>query len=272
MTIAAAASATVPMCGITKQPPRFCFPRLRDRCARRPSDTAWTSRAGCVFASCCPTARRRYHIAAADGQMGQIIHAYLDWKLCGDEAWLKTMWPRVKKGVEFAWIPGGWDANRDGVMDGVQHNTYDVEFYGPNPLCGIYYLGALRAAEEMGRAAGDDASANEYRRLFDQGSRWIDANLFRGEFYIQQIRGFRPDQIAPQLRSGMGSENTEQPEYQVGARLPDRSVAGTISGGHRRTGTFGFPSSMCVPHWTQSTATTTNGAWWTMTPCSAPTL
>jgi uncharacterized protein (DUF608 family) len=126
------------------------------------------------------------------------------------------MWPQVKKAVEFAWIPGGWDANRDGVLDGVQHNTYDVEFYGPNPLCGIYYLGALRAAEEMGRAAGDDASAREYRRLFDQGSRWIDANLFRGEFYVQQIRGFRPDQISSQLRSGMGSENTEQPEYQVG--------------------------------------------------------
>ena len=97
------------------------------------------------------------------------------------------MWPRVKKAIEFAWIPGGWDANRDGVLDGVQHNTYDVEFYGPNPLCGIYYLGALRAAEEMGRAAGDDASANEYRRLFEMGSRWIDANLFRNEFYIQQI-------------------------------------------------------------------------------------
>ena len=57
---------------------------------------------------------------------------------------------------------------------------------------------------------------NEYRRLFDQGSRWIDVNLFHGEFYIQQIRGFRADQISPQLRSGMGSENTEQPEYQVG--------------------------------------------------------
>jgi non-lysosomal glucosylceramidase len=68
----------------------------------------------------------------------------------------------------------------------------------------------------MGRAAGDGASANEYRRLFDQGSRWIDVNLFHGEFYIQQIRGFRADQISSQLRSGMGSENTEEPEYQVG--------------------------------------------------------
>ena len=38
-------------------------------------------------------------------------------------------------------------------MEGVQHNTYDVEFYGPNPLGTVYYLGALRAAEEMARGA-----------------------------------------------------------------------------------------------------------------------
>jgi non-lysosomal glucosylceramidase len=195
----------------------FLFPSYARSLRQAAFGYSMDEQGGMRFRQLLPDGKERYHIAAADGQMGQIIHAYLDWKLSGDEAWLRMMWPRVKKGVEFAWIPGGWDANRDGVLDGVQHNTYDVEFYGPNPLCGIYYLGALRAAEEMGRAAGDDASANEYRRLFDEGSRWIDANLFRGEFYIQQIRGFRPDQISPQLRSGMGSENTEQPEYQVGA-------------------------------------------------------
>ena len=42
----------------------------------------------------------------------------------------------------------------------LQHNTYDVEFYGPNPLCGVYYLGALRAAEEMAKAALFLASAD----------------------------------------------------------------------------------------------------------------
>jgi non-lysosomal glucosylceramidase len=194
----------------------FLFPSYARSLRQAAFGYSMDDQGGMRFRQLLPDGKERYHIAAADGQMGQIIHAYLDWKLSGDEAWLKTMWPRVKKAVEFAWIPGGWDANRDGVLDGVQHNTYDVEFYGPNPLCGIYYLGALRAAEEMGRAAGDDASANEYRRLFEMGSRWIDANLFRNEFYIQQIRGFRPDQILPQLRSGMGSENTEQPEYQVG--------------------------------------------------------
>jgi non-lysosomal glucosylceramidase len=194
----------------------FLFPSFARSLRTAAFGYSMDEQGGMRFRQLLPDGKERYKIAAADGQMGQIIHAYLDWKLSGDEAWLKAMWPRVKKGLEFAWIPGGWDANRDGVFDGVQHTTYDVEFYGPNPLCGIYYLGALRAAEEMARAAGDDSSANEYRKLFDQGSRWIDANLFQGEFYIQQIRGFRPDQISSQLRSGMGSENTERPQYQVG--------------------------------------------------------
>jgi non-lysosomal glucosylceramidase len=155
--------------------------------------------------------------AAADGQMGQIMHAYLDWKVSGDLAWLRDMWPRIKKAIEFAWIPGGWDADKDGVLEGVQHNTYDVEFYGPNPQCGIFYLGALRAGEEMAHAAGDSASAGEYRGLFERGSKWIDENLFNGEFYIQDVRGLPKDKIAPHLTSDMGSADTENPEYQVGA-------------------------------------------------------
>ena len=155
--------------------------------------------------------------AAADGTMGQILHAYLDWRLSGDTEWLRGLWPGIKKALEFAWVPGGWDADRDGVMEGVQHNTYDVEFYGPNPLCGIYYLGALRAAEEMAKVVGDRADAAEYRRLFESGSKWIDANLFNGEYYVQKVRGFAKDQIAPSLRSDMGSADTVDPQYQMGA-------------------------------------------------------
>jgi uncharacterized protein (DUF608 family) len=149
--------------------------------------------------------------------MGQIMHAWLDWKISGDDEFLRSIWPRAKKALEFAWVPGGWDPNKDGVLEGVQHNTYDVEFYGPNPMCGIYYLGALRAGEEMARAAGDAASAKTYKALFDEGSRWIDANLFNGEYYVQKIRGYRKDEIADSLRSGMGSDDTLNPEYQLGA-------------------------------------------------------
>ena len=37
-----------------------------------------------------PEGKHRSGFAAADGQMGQIVHAYLDWKLSGDRAWLRA--------------------------------------------------------------------------------------------------------------------------------------------------------------------------------------
>jgi len=195
----------------------FLFPSFA-RSLRRSALGYSMDDAGAIhFRQTLPDGKARWGFAAADGQMGQILHAWLDWKISGDDDLLRSTWPRARKALEFAWIPGGWDANRDGVMEGVQHNTYDVEFYGPNPLCGIYYLGALRAAEEMARAADDAPAAQSYRTLFEKGSRWIDANLFNGEYYIQKVRGFRADEIAKSLRSDMGSADTENPEYQVGA-------------------------------------------------------
>ncbi len=195
----------------------FLFPSFARSLRRSAFGYSMDDEGAIHFRQMLPDGKARSGYAAADGQMGQILHAWLDWKISGDEALLHETWPRAKKALEFAWVPGGWDGNRDGVMEGVQHNTYDVEFYGPNPMCGIYYLGALRAGEEMARASGDAASAATYRRLFEQGSKWIDANLFNGEFYIQQVKGFRKDEIASSLRSDMGSENTQNPQYQVGA-------------------------------------------------------
>jgi uncharacterized protein (DUF608 family) len=155
--------------------------------------------------------------AAADGQMGCIMKAYRDWKLSGDDAWLKRIWPNVKKALAFAWIPGGWDANKDGVMEGCQHNTMDVEYYGPNPQMEFWFLGALRAAEEMGKRMGDNAFARICRDLFEKGRKWTDENLFNGEYYIQKIMPPKSEaDVAPSLRIGMGAKDISKPDYQLG--------------------------------------------------------
>ncbi|MFH1718909.1 MAG: GH116 family glycosyl-hydrolase [Planctomycetota bacterium] len=156
--------------------------------------------------------------AAADGQMGCIMKMYRDWQLSGDDQMLKALWPHVKRALEFCWIEGGWDADRDGVMEGCQHNTMDVEYYGPNPQMGVWYLGALRAAEEMARYLGDDDFAVTCHRLFAQGSAWIDENLFNGEYYEHQVRPPKDkSQIAPSLLVGMGAKDPTRPDYQLGS-------------------------------------------------------
>lgn len=156
-------------------------------------------------------------LAAADGQMACLVHLYLDWVLTGDRAMLEDLWPAARRALEFCWIPGGWDADRDGVMEGVQHNTMDVEYYGPNPQMGSWYLAALRSGEELARAVGDDAFAAGCRDLFERGSRWVDAHLFNGSYYWHEVRPVSStDAIAPGLRHvSMGSSDTTDPDLQL---------------------------------------------------------
>ncbi|HEX4771071.1 MAG TPA: GH116 family glycosyl-hydrolase [Bryobacteraceae bacterium] len=192
------------------------FPTLARSLRKAAFGFSQDEQGGMRFRQMLPDGIDRFGYAAADGQMGQIIKTYLDWKLLGDTDWLKSYWPKVQRAISYAWIPGGWDANKQGVLTGVQHNTYDVEFYGPNPLCGVYYLGALRAAEEMARVMGDDASAQQYRELFEKGRAWIDSNLFNGEYYVQKVRSIPRDQIAKSTVGDMGADHPEAPEFQLG--------------------------------------------------------
>jgi uncharacterized protein (DUF608 family) len=149
--------------------------------------------------------------------MGSIMKMYRDWQLSGDEGMLDRLWPNVKKSIEFCWVPGGWDADMDGVMEGVQHNTMDVEYYGPNPQMGIWYLGALRAMEEMARHQGEEDFAGRCHQLYENGSKWLDEHLFNGEYYIHKIQV--PDDLDDIHRSlvvGMGGDNRLDPDYQLG--------------------------------------------------------
>jgi uncharacterized protein (DUF608 family) len=154
---------------------------------------------------------------AADGQMGCLLKLYRDWQLSGDDGMLRALWPKARSALAFCWVEGGWDADRDGVMEGCQHNTMDVEYYGPNPQMGAWYLGALRAGEEMARYLGEDDFAATCRDLFERGSRWIDAHLYNGEYYEHQIRPPGDAPIAEGLRAGMGAADLTEPALQLGA-------------------------------------------------------
>jgi len=171
------------------------------------------------FRSGLPLARsREWLVAAADGQMGCLMKLYRDWQLSGDDQWLRALWPKARKALEFCWISGGWDADQDGVMEGCQHNTMDVEYFGPNPEIQTWYLGALRAAEEMAWHLDEKDFSEKCRKLFDQGSTWFDAHLFNGEYYEQDIRPIaNPDNIAPGLRAGLGAADLANPAFQIGA-------------------------------------------------------
>jgi len=180
------------------------------------------------FRAFLPLARAREQgLAAADGQMGCLMKLYRDWQLSGDDDWLRSLWPHARMALEFCWIEGGWDADRDGVMEGCQHNTMDVEYFGPNPQMGGWYLGALRAMEEIARHLGEHDFAATCRDLFERGSLWMDAHLFNGDYYEHEVRPILDaSDIAPGLRVGMGAANLADPDLQLGSGCLVDQLAG----------------------------------------------
>lgn len=74
--------------------------------------------------------------AAADGQMGCLMKLYREWQLSGDNRFLTDNWEQAKKVLSYAWAEKGWDGNRDGVMEGSQHNTRECRALCSRPLNG----------------------------------------------------------------------------------------------------------------------------------------
>ena len=128
--------------------------------------------------------------ACVDGQMGGVIKTYREWKLLGDDNWLQKLWPAVKKSIEYAWSehnPDRWDADKDGVMEGRQHHTLDMELFGPSSWLEGFYLAALLCGAEMAERMGEPDTAAEYRALYEAGKKWCDENLFNGRWYAQKV-------------------------------------------------------------------------------------
>jgi len=125
------------------------------------------------------------YLSATDGQLGSVIRMYRDWKLCGDDNFLNTVWPHAKLALEYAFTH--WDIDGDGVMEGKQHNTYDIEFYGMSSMLNTIFYAALRAGEEISRYLGDEATAEKYAEIRKKGAKKLDDLTFNGEFYIQLI-------------------------------------------------------------------------------------
>lgn len=153
-----------------------------------------------------------------DGQMGAVMKTYREWKICGNDTWLKSHWQTLKKVIAFAWHPESkweWDKNKDGVLEGRQHHTLDMELFGPSSWLQGFYSGALRAMAEMAEYLGDEDAAM-YRDLSEKGIAWTKENLFNGKYFIQKvdIRDKTPvDHFnCPQY----WNEETNQIKYQIG--------------------------------------------------------
>jgi len=121
--------------------------------------------------------------AASDGQLGGIMKVHREWRISGDTAWLRGLWPNVRASLDYGIAT--WDPDRKGWVEEPHHNTYDIEFWGPDGMITSFYLGALQAAVRMGAALGDDVSG--YAALLAAGTARANAELYNGEYYFQRV-------------------------------------------------------------------------------------
>ena len=79
-----------------------------------------------------------------------------------------------------------WDPRHIGALEEPHHNTYDIEFWGADSMTSSCYLGALKAAQEMGLFLGEDTGI--YRKLFEKGRAYVESELWNGEYFVQKVR------------------------------------------------------------------------------------
>jgi len=169
--------------------------------------------------------------AAADGQLGGIMKVHRDWRVSGDTGWLRKIWPKVKTSLDYC--SKEWDPKGKGILEEPHHNTYDIEFWGPDGMCTSFYLGALAAAVQMGKALGDNVS--KYEALLKKGRKYMESELFDGEYFIQKVQWEGLEASDPtKMKSMVGGYSPEAqellkkegPKYQYGKGCLSDGVLG----------------------------------------------
>lgn len=175
--------------------------------------------------------------AAADGQLGGIMKVYRDWRISGDNEWMKQLFPLVKKSIDYCIHT--WDPRGKGIVEEPHHNTYDIEFWGPDGMCTGFYLGALDAFCKMGKFMKINISS--YQKLYEKGRKYMESELYNGEYFFQQIQyeGLNAPNPVETAKKSFGGEYSEEalallkkegPKYQYGKGcLSDGILGGWIA-------------------------------------------
>lgn len=175
--------------------------------------------------------------AAADGQLGGIMKMHREWRISGDTNWMIERLPAVKRSLDYCIKQ--WDPEGKGILEEPHHNTYDIEFWGPDGMCTSFYLGALEAFIAMGSEAGLDVS--EYIELQDRGKTYIENDLYNGEYFIQKVQweGLRADNPVKVSQKNSGGKYSpevrdlfekEGPRYQYGNGCLSDGILGSWIG------------------------------------------
>ena len=102
--------------------------------------------------------------AAADGQLGGIMKVHRDWRISGDTEWLRALWPKVTKSLDYCiatWDPRLQGRARGAAPQHLRHRVLGPERHVHQLLSrcaaggGADGRGARRRRRALSRAAGE---------------------------------------------------------------------------------------------------------------------
>ncbi len=188
----------------------FLFPKLERSMRTLEYKYNMDEHGGMAFRLMLPLGSERSSFRpCVDGQYATVMRIYREFKISGDIAWLKNIWPQVKNSIEYAWSPNnsdGWDADKDGLMEGRQHHTLDMELFGHSSWLSGVYLGGLKAGIEIAKILGDVEAEKEYSDVFESGRTALNDTLFNGEYFIQKV-DLKDQSILQRYTDGLSMQN-----------------------------------------------------------------
>lgn len=169
--------------------------------------------------------------SAADGQLGGIMKVHREWRISGDNEWMRKIFPMVQKSMDYC--ISTWDPGHKGVIEEPHHNTYDIEFWGADGMHTSFYIGALQSIIAMGSFLNKDVS--QYRSLIEKAKQAIENDLYDGEYFIQHIQYKGLNANNPLTEKSFGGEYSKEakdllqkegPKYQYGKGCLSDGVLG----------------------------------------------
>lgn len=170
----------------------FLFPELERSMRELEFEHSLCDNGWLMFRLSLPLDEKRtvFTFPCVDGQMGTLIKCYRDFKISGDIEWLKKYWESIKKVAYYPTMADketSWDVNKDGVLEGRQHHTLDMEIFGPSGWLQSMYMAGMSAAAEMAKVLGDETAEKDFLDIYKKGRKWCEENLFNGEYFIHKL-------------------------------------------------------------------------------------
>ena len=131
-----------------------------------------------------------------------VLMVYKDYVFTGrkDVPFLRYTWPAVEEALEHL---RQYDRTGDGLPqdDNYPDQTYDEwTVHGESAYCGGLWLAAVRAAEEIARALGDQSAQTKYHDWFRKGQKTYIDKLWSGDYFRYDTQSeYRDDIQADQL-------------------------------------------------------------------------